>query len=147
MLGMNVFLLGTEREQMKFCFSIYDLTGKGIIAKEEMTTLLQRCLKLQGQEEEGEDGVKVNNNLKWWEDDHSHSSKDIIDLTLKKMDLDKDGRICFDDYVETIRTEPLLLETFGACLPRATVLDKFMKEVLKRPDGVLSLKNYYLGLT
>ena len=25
-----------------------------------MTTLLQKCLKLQGQEEEGEDGVKVN---------------------------------------------------------------------------------------
>ena len=38
---------------------MYDLTGKGIIAKEEMTTLLQKCLKLQGQEEEGEDGVKV----------------------------------------------------------------------------------------
>ena len=56
---MSVFLLGTEKEQIRYCFSVYDLTGKGIIAKEEMTTLLQKCLKLQGQEEEGEDGVKV----------------------------------------------------------------------------------------
>ena len=47
------------QEQIRYCFSVYDLTGKGIIAKEEMTTLLQKCLKLQGQEEEGEDGVKV----------------------------------------------------------------------------------------
>ena len=58
-LGMSVFLFGTEKEQTRYCFSVYDLTGKGIIGKEEMTTLLQKCLKLQGQEEEGEDGVKV----------------------------------------------------------------------------------------
>lgn len=59
MYGMSIFLLGTEKEQMRFCFSVYDLTGKGIIAKEEMANLLRRCLKLQTQEEEGEDGVKV----------------------------------------------------------------------------------------
>ena len=45
---------------LRFCFNVYDLTGKGYVGKEEMTTLLQKCLKLQGQEEEGEDGVKVN---------------------------------------------------------------------------------------
>ena len=128
---------------------MYDLTGKGIIAKEEMTTLLQKCLKLQGQEEEGEDGVKVE------EDDICHGltididcvPQDIIDLTLKKMDVDKDGRICFDDYEETVKNEPLLLEAFGPCLPKATTLDLFMRQVLKRPDGISTLKNYYLGLT
>ena len=129
---------------------MYDLTGKGIIAKEEMTTLLQKCLKLQGQEEEGEDGVKVE------EDDICHDDftididcvpQDIIDLTLKKMDVDKDGRICFDDYEETVKNEPLLLEAFGPCLPKATTLDLFMRQVLKRPDGISTLKNYYLGLT
>lgn len=63
------------------------------------------------------------------------------------MDLDKDGRICYDDYEETIKMEPLLLETFGSCLPQATLLDDFMKKILMRPEGILSLKNYYLGLT
>ena len=138
------------QEQIRYCFSVYDLTGKGIIAKEEMTTLLQKCLKLQGQEEEGEDGVKVE------EDDICHDDltididcvpQDIIDLTLKKMDVDKDGRICFDDYEETVKNEPLLLEAFGPCLPKATTLDLFMRQVLKRPDGISTLKNYYLGLT
>ena len=59
-MGMNVFLLGKEKEQIKYCFTVYDLTGKGFIAKEEMITLLQNCLNLTGQEEEGEDGIKVN---------------------------------------------------------------------------------------
>ena len=52
-------LLGKEKEQIKYCFTVYDLTGKGFIAKEEMVTLLQNCLNLTGQEEEGEDGIKV----------------------------------------------------------------------------------------
>ena len=58
-MGMNVFLLGKEKEQIKYCFTVYDLTGKGFIDKEEMITLLQNCLNLTGQEEEGEDGIKV----------------------------------------------------------------------------------------
>ena len=129
---------------------MYDLTGKGIIAKEEMTTLLQKCLKLQGQEEEGEDGVKVEEDDICQDDltiDIDCVPQDIIDLTLKKMDVDKDGRICFDDYEETVKNEPLLLEAFGPCLPKATTLDLFMRQVLKRPDGISTLKNYYLGLT
>ena len=58
-LGMSVFIFGSQKEQIKYCFSVYDLTGKGIIAKEDLATLLQKCLRLQGQEEDGEDGVKV----------------------------------------------------------------------------------------
>ena len=63
-LGMSVFIFGKEKEQIKFCFSVYDLTGKGVIAKEEIATLLQKCLRLQGQEEEGEDGIKVD--CRYW---------------------------------------------------------------------------------
>ena len=58
-LGMSIFIFGNQKEQIKYCFSVYDLTGKGIIAKEDLATLLQKCLRLQGQEEDGEDGVKV----------------------------------------------------------------------------------------
>ena len=62
-MGMSVFLLGKEKEQILYCFTVYDLTGKGFINKEEMITLLQNCLNLTGQEEEGEDGIKVGFNL------------------------------------------------------------------------------------
>lgn len=71
----------------------------------------------------------------------------MIDLTLKKMDLDKDGRICYEDFEETVKSEPLLLEAFGTCLPRERQLDSFMKIILDRPEGIQTLKNFYLGLT
>ena len=137
----------TSLHLLRFCFNVYDLTGKGYVGKEEMTTLLQKCLKLQGQEEEGEDGVKVNNDNNAITRDIHQKNKDIIDLTLKKMDVDKDGRISYADFEETVKSEPLLLEAFGPCLPRAEMLDLFMKKVLQRTDGLSSLKNFYLGLT
>ena len=140
---MSVFIFGSQKEQIKYCFSVYDLTGKGIIAKEDLATLLQKCLRLQGQEEDGEDGVKVEDCS--FSFVFKNSLQDIIDLTLKKMDLDKDGRICFEDFEETVKSEPLLLEAFGACLPGERHLDNFMKDVLDRPDGVQQIKNYYLG--
>ena len=32
------------------------------------------------------------------EDDGDEGIKDLIDLTLRKMDLDRDGRVSFDDF-------------------------------------------------
>ena len=58
-----------------------------------------------------------------------------------------DGRICQDDFEQTIKEEPLLLEAFGPCLPKEKSLDNFMKNVLGRPDGIKSIKNFFLGLT
>ena len=37
------------------------VSNDGYIAREEMMALLQNCLNLSGQEEEGEDGIKVLN--------------------------------------------------------------------------------------
>ena len=68
-------------------------------------------------------------------------------MTLKKMDIDKDGRISYDDYERTILAEPLLLEAFGPCLPKEKALDIFMKKVLGRAYGIKSIKNIFLGLT
>ena len=63
------------------------------------------------------------------------------------MDRDKDGKIGFEDFEETVLKEPLLLEAFGPCLPIANKLDSFLKNILGRRDGIKGVKNFYLGLT
>ena len=59
--GMNIFLLGDEKEQIGYCFSVYDVYGDGCITKEAINNLLQNSLELTGMEEEGEDGLKGRN--------------------------------------------------------------------------------------
>ncbi|KAI9224063.1 hypothetical protein BC828DRAFT_395577 [Blastocladiella britannica] len=96
--GMSVFLRGKFEERMKFCFRVYDLNGDRYISKEEMFQLLKNCL-VKGAEED-EDGVK-----------------DLVDLVLKKLDEDRDGRVSETDYLGAVGKEKLLLEAFGQCLP------------------------------
>ncbi|KAI9208822.1 uncharacterized protein BJ171DRAFT_454517 [Polychytrium aggregatum] len=102
MKGMSVFLKGRYEERMKFCFRVYDLNGDRYISKEEMFQMLKNCL-VKGAEED-EDGVK-----------------DLVDLVLKKLDEDRDGRVSEADWTSAITKESLLMEAFGPCLPTAKV--------------------------
>ena len=51
-------------------------------------------------------------------------------MTLRKMDLDKDGRVSYLDFKGTVAKEPLLIEAFGQCLPHNKAGFEFMKHYL-----------------
>ncbi|TKC45239.1 hypothetical protein EI555_010279 [Monodon monoceros] len=98
--GLSVFLRGTLEEKMKYCFDVFDLNGDGFISKEEMFHMLKDSLLKQPSEEDPDEGIK-----------------DLVEITLKKMDHDHDGKLSFADYEQAVREETLLLEAFGPCLP------------------------------
>ncbi|GAB0184665.1 EF-hand calcium-binding domain-containing protein 1 [Grus japonensis] len=98
--GLSVFLRGTLEEKIKYCFEVYDLNGDGYISKEEMFQMLKNSLLKQPSEEDPDEGIK-----------------DLVDIALKKMDYDHDGKLSFMDFEKAVRDENLLLEAFGPCLP------------------------------
>ena len=60
-----------------------------ILTREEMLLLLKDCMyknTKEANDEDGDDGVK-----------------DLIEMTMKKMDQDKDGRVSFSDFHETVK--------------------------------------------
>ncbi|XP_021508908.1 calaxin-like isoform X1 [Meriones unguiculatus] len=97
--GLSVFLRGTFEEKIKFCFEVYNLTGDGYISREKIFDMLKNSLSQQSSEE-NEEGIK-----------------ELIDLTLKKMDYDNDDKISFADFERAVKKDQLLLEVFGPCLP------------------------------
>jgi len=50
-------------------------------------------------------------------------------MTLKKLDLDKDGKVSLNDWSLTVRKEPLMMEAFGPCLPTKKATDIFLKNI------------------
>ena len=78
-----------------------------------MLNLLKTALFSSGVEEEADEGIK-----------------DLIEMTLKKMDDDKDGRVSFDDFKATVKNDPLMLEAFGPCLPTSKAGDDFFSGFL-----------------
>merc|ERR1712049_67748 len=69
--GLSVFLRGDLDEKSKFCFLVYDLNGDGYISREEMFLMLKTSFVRQPTEEDPEEGIK-----------------DMVDTTLRFMDLD-----------------------------------------------------------
>ena len=71
-----------------------------------MLNLLKTALFSSGVEEEADEGIK-----------------DLIEMTMKKMDDDKDGKVSFEDFQICVKNNPLMLEAFGPCLPTGKVLN------------------------
>ncbi|XP_070566458.1 calaxin-like [Ptychodera flava] len=100
--GLSVFLRGNKEEQTLYCFDVYDLNGDGYISREEMFHMLKTSMVKQSTEEDPDEGIK-----------------DLVEITLKKMDFDHDSRLSYNDFKKATEEEPLLLEAFGPCLPDA----------------------------
>ncbi|XP_004677166.1 PREDICTED: EF-hand calcium-binding domain-containing protein 1-like [Condylura cristata] len=112
--GLSVFLRGTFEEKLKFCFEVYYLNGDGYISREKIFDMLKNSLHQQSSEEEGDEAIK-----------------DLVEIALKKMDYDNDGKISFADFEKAVKEDRLLLEVFGPCLPEAKVQCQWFKENLK----------------
>lgn len=106
--GLSKFLRGTFKEQIDFCFKVYDLNGNGYISREAVQHMLKDCMVKSPTEEDADENVK-----------------DLVDQVFKKMDDDHDGKISPLDYKTTVENEKLLLEAFGKCLPGEKELAKF----------------------
>lgn len=65
-----------------------------------MFQMLKNSLLIQSADEEPDEGIK-----------------DLVEIALKKMDHDHDGKLSFTDFEKAVRDENLLLEAFGPCLP------------------------------
>lgn len=97
--AMSLFLRGSLTQKIAYCFKVYDVSGKNEIRREHMVNLLRKCVN------------------KHQDEDVDEAVKDLVDIIIKKVDLDKDGIISFEDYRNSVLSEPMLLECLGQCLP------------------------------
>ena len=104
-VGLSVVLRGDLDELTAYAFFVYDLNQDGLISKEEMWCMLKDALFCPGFQEEADEGIR-----------------DLIQMTKKKLDLDKDDAVSFEDFSGTVKRDPTMtLEVFGPCLPSEKV--------------------------
>ncbi|XP_001647702.2 EF-hand calcium-binding domain-containing protein 1 [Aedes aegypti] len=111
---LSLFLRGTFEEKLKYCFKVYDIQGEGMIRRDHMMLLLRSAF-IKPQDEEVEEAVK-----------------DLVDIILHRMDIDRDGSISFEDYSQTVRRVPEMLECFGKALPDRGHVYAFTRTFLER---------------
>lgn len=91
-LSYMIYFLCHKLRLIYFCF-------KG---REELTSCLRGCLySIPGQEADL---------------DLEEGAKEMVELAMRKLDLDRDGSIKFHDFHEAVNDDPLLLQAIGKCL-------------------------------
>ncbi|XP_014211524.1 EF-hand calcium-binding domain-containing protein 1-like [Copidosoma floridanum] len=115
--GWSTVLRDPTAQKAKFAYKVYDLMKSNKLSKEQIFPMMRGCL-IKLQPEEDPDDVE----------------KDMIELLVKAVDIDRDGDISPSEFSETVMKKNLLfLECMGPVLPsreaRHAFLTTFADEV------------------
>lgn len=120
--GLSVLCTrGTLDEKIKFSFRIYDLDQDGKISKEELSSVLEACLK----------------------DNFVNITKEqlvcVVDATFKQVDQNKDGVIDFDEYKTLVSKQPSILDNMTLDFQR--VIEQRLEAMKKGRKTIHHLKS------
>jgi len=115
--GLSMMLRGTSEELSDWCYSVYDINGDGGLAREELSHCLKGCI-FSGY------GVEV--------DEIEDCEREIVEICMKKLDVDMDGQITLQDFKKAVKKDPLMLVSVGPCLPPPKSCAVFLSLVTER---------------
>lgn len=112
--GLSAFSSkGNKEQKLQFAFKVYDIDRDGYISNGELFIVLK---------------MMVGNNLK------DQQLQQIVDKTIMEADLDKDGKISFEEFTKMVEnTDVSMSMTLGELLPDGLV----HCWILKPPDRSL----------
>lgn len=106
---LSLFLRGTLEEKARYCFYVYDLGGNGRLKRNDIIRLLRHCFIYEKDE------------------DVELMVKEFADILVRKIDVDGDGEISLEDFMESVKKQRELLQCFGRCLPDLLCIIDFMQ--------------------
>jgi serine/threonine-protein phosphatase 2B regulatory subunit len=101
--GLSAFSSkGNKEQKLRFAFKVYDIDRDGYISNGELFIVLK---------------MMVGSNLK------DGQLQQIVDKTIMEADLDKDGKISFEEFTKMVEnTDVSMSMTLGRCLLNETMI-------------------------
>ncbi|KAG8194854.1 hypothetical protein JTE90_017287 [Oedothorax gibbosus] len=113
---MSILLRGSQEEKIKFCFNCYDLNETSQLTREVIILLLNQTSTEAA-------------------DTHPDLVLDLLEMVLKKMDLDGDGVLSFEEFKSSASEDWIMMEAFGQCLPDYKCHIAFLNTMSKSSEG------------
>lgn len=103
---------GTPEELIDFSYFVYNINGDGCIDREELFHYLRKTMLTVPSVMPAEEVEE--------------SIKDIVEICMRKLDKDRDGQITYQDFEKACRSDPLLVQALGPCIPTPRSLAAFL---------------------
>ncbi|KAL2750841.1 calaxin-like [Vespula maculifrons] len=108
--GLSIILRGTLDEKITFAYKVYDFLRTNRLKKEHIFPIMRGCLIAHLPDEDPDDGVK-----------------DLIELIIKKLDIDRDGYVSENDFRTAVKERgEFLLECMGPVFPSREARHTFL---------------------
>jgi len=115
-MGLNLILRGSLDDQISYCYEVYDINGDHSIGRDELSHCLKGSLYPIPQLSKEEN-----------DDLESEGHRELVELAMRKFDLDRDGQIKEEEFRTAVHNDPLLLQAIGECLPPPKALMTFLQ--------------------
>ncbi|XP_052771334.1 Kv channel-interacting protein 4-like isoform X10 [Mya arenaria] len=90
-MGLSVLARGSLPERLQWAFNLYDVNGDGIITKDEMSEIIGAIYEMMGRfTQPAIDEL---------------SAKEHVEQVFQKMDMNKDGVISFEEFMDSCRMD------------------------------------------
>ncbi|VVC33221.1 EF-Hand 1, calcium-binding site,EF-hand domain pair,EF-hand domain [Cinara cedri] len=86
LMTLSTLLRGSIYEKLRWTFKLYDLNGDGCITRSELGQIVLAIHELMGKRPQGRGSTK---------------SKDQTDMVFQKLDINQDGVITFEEFIES----------------------------------------------
>lgn len=90
-VGLSALSRGAPVDKLRWAFQLYDLNKDGIISRDEMLDIIVSIHSLVGNSGSASGG----------DDDDPDSVRDHANRVFQKLDLNQDGVVTFDEFIET----------------------------------------------
>jgi len=115
--GLSVMIRGDVEQMAEHCYYVYDMNCDRSLAREELSHCLKGCI---------ETGYSVD------ADGIEECEQEIVEIWMRKLDVDRDGQITYPDFLNAVMEDPLMLQFIGPCLPPAKSIAAFLALITEK---------------
>lgn len=102
MMGLSMTCHGRKEDKLRWAFNMCDIDNSGTITESELTEIVRALSSMMRNDDDGDTGDNF--------DDEEDSPEAISERLFLSMDIDGDGEITADEFVEAAKDDQTILK-------------------------------------
>ncbi|XP_012682832.1 guanylyl cyclase-activating protein 1 [Clupea harengus] len=111
--ALSLVLKGGVQQKLRWYFKLYDVDGSGCIDRDELHLIIRSIHAISGT-------------------DYEMSDEDFTNMVFDKIDINGDGELSYEEFMEGIQSDEKLLERFTQSLDLSHIVTKIHGDIMAK---------------
>ncbi|XP_058488233.1 guanylyl cyclase-activating protein 1 isoform X1 [Solea solea] len=108
--ALSLVLKGEVKQKLRWYFKLYDIDGSGCIDRDELLQIVKSIHAINGIDQE-------------------ISAEDFTNMMFDKIDINGDGELSYEEFMEGIQNDEMLLKMLTESLDLSHIVNKIQEEI------------------